>query len=356
VLFGSLGQRKAKASCRWQLPLHLAREGIGSSPKFFPDQPQVGLVLVACRFIRRALFYCKYMAQKESNVLYCELMKLRKKRWKIIVWAGLSIVALLVAVFVVWQSVKPVPTTGDWKDTLKVLSTADFNGNVVTVKNVRNFQYDASGTPLVETYYDKTYDLNKLEKVWYVAEPFNPGSPFAHTFLSFQFSDGAYLAITIEARLLKSQQYGIVNGFLHTFPLMYIAADERDVVYVRTNINKQEVYLYPVRATPSQARLLLVDMLERMNDLSVHPAWYNDVYANCTSSIANHINKIWPGLLPKFDWEVLFTSYADQLALSRGLLDTNLSLSQARKKFYVTDRAQKIGYRDNFSTLIRQSF
>lgn len=154
---------------------------------------------------------------------------------KILKYAGL-LVALFFAIFVIWQVTKNVPTDGDWKDTLKVLSTADFNGDLVTVKNVRNFQYNASGTPTVEDWYDKTYDLTKLEKVWYITDPFNPGSPFAHTFLSFQFSDGSYLAITIEARLTKNQEYNMWNGFLRSFPLMYIAADERDVVYLRTNM------------------------------------------------------------------------------------------------------------------------
>ena len=277
-----------------------------------------------------------------------------KKYWKIIKYAILLVV-VLIGIFFIWQSFKKIPTDGDWKDTLKVLSTSEFNGNLVTVRNVRNFQYNASGTPTVESWYDKTYDLNKLEKVWYIVDPFNPSSPFAHTFLSFQFSDGSYLAITIEARLTKDQEYNMWNGFLRTFPLMYIAADERDVVYIRTNIHKDGLYIYPLKANPNDGKSILVDMLNRMNDLAVHPTWYNAIFANCTSSIAGHVNKIWPGLLPKFDWQVLFTSYADKLALDKGLLDTDLSLNQARKKFYVTDVAQKIGYVHDFSSLIRRA-
>ncbi len=271
---------------------------------------------------------------------------------KIFKYTGLFII-LLLAVIIIWQLTKQIPTEGNWKDTLKVLSTAEFNGDLVTVKNVRNFQYNASGTPTVENWYDKTYDLKKLVKVWYIIDPFYSTSPFAHTFLSFQFSDGSYLAITIEARLTKDQEYSMWSGFTRTFPLMYIAADERDAVYIRANINKDGLYVYPLKANSTDGRKLLVDMLNRMNDLVVHPTWYNAVYANCTSSIAEHVNKIWPGLLPRFDWQVLFTSYADQLALDSGLLDTNLPLDQARSKFYVTNIAQKIGYVSNYSDLIR---
>lgn len=268
-----------------------------------------------------------------------------------------SILVFIVAclgIFLLWQVILPVPTDSDWKDTLKLLSTAEFSGDSVTVKNIRNFQYDATGKPTVKDYYDKTYDLRQLKKTWYIVDPFDPGSAFAHTYLSFEFSDGSFLSITIEARLNKSQIYSIWGGIVHTYPLMYIAADERDVVYLRTNIFKDQMYMYPLKASPDQGRLLLVDMLERMNDIAVHPVWYTAYNANCTSSIASHVNKIWPGLLPTLDWQAILTGFADKLALDRGLLDTTLPLDEARKQFYVTDKAQEIGYVNEFSELIRR--
>ena len=277
-----------------------------------------------------------------------------KKLRKFLAYSGIFLFALFV-VFVTWQLSKKVPTDGDWKPTLKLLSTATFKGDTVTVKNVRNFQYDAKGDPTIQEYYDKTYDLKKLKRTWYVSDPFHPGSLFSHTFLSFEFSDNSYLAITIEGRLTEGQEYNAINGTIRTFPLIYIAADERDVIYLRTNVYKNQVYMYPIRATPTQSRLLLVDLLERMNELSVHPAWYNSIFDNCTSAIAHHVNKIWPGLLPRFDWQSVLTSYADEMVIHRNLIDTSLSVSEARRKFYVTDLAQKIGYVGDFSALLRKA-
>ncbi len=276
-----------------------------------------------------------------------------KKFLKFLKYFFLIVLIFFLGLFI-QQSLKHVPTEGDWKEPLKLLSTAEFNGNLVTVKNIRNFQYDANEKITSADYYTKTYDLNKLKKVWYITEPFNPGSPFAHTFLSYEFSDGTFLAITIEARLTKDQDYSLINGTLHTFPLMYIAADERDVIYLRANTRDAEVYVYPLKANPEDGRKLLVDMLNRMNDLAINPTWYNTFYANCTSSIAHHVNKIWPGLLPTFDWQVVFTSYADKLALDSGLLDTNLSIEESRKKYYISDISRKIGRVENYSKLIRQ--
>ena len=270
------------------------------------------------------------------------------------IFSGLGV---LVLIFFIWQFFKQVPTVGDWQPGLSRLSTAEFSGNLVTVKNVRNFRYNGSedAKDITINYYDRTYDLNKLTKVWYVTEPFKGLSVAAHTFLSFEFSDGNFLSVTIEARKLKGQDYDLFKGILHTYPIMYIATDENDVVYLRANIRQSDVYIYPVKLTkPENGKLLFVDMLNSMNDLTVHPAWYNTLWANCTSSIAYHVNRIVPGRLPTLAWQLALTGYADELALKAGLLDTNLSLPEARKKYYITKKATEIGYTANFSTLIRE--
>lgn len=248
--------------------------------------------------------------------------------------------------------------TGDWQSQLAVLSTAEFDGDLVTVKNVRNFRYEGSESEqdMRPAYYDRTYDMNKLVRVWYITEPFKELSAAAHTFLSFEFSDGNYLSITIEARKLKGQDYVLEKGLLHTYPLMYIAADERDAIYVRANIRKSDLYLYPVRATPEKARQLLTDMLEEMNQLAIEPEWYNTMLDNCTSRIAYHVNRITPGRLPGLPWESYVTGFADKFALKHKLLDTDLPLEEARLKYHITPISQEIGYAEDYSKKIRAGF
>lgn len=281
-------------------------------------------------------------------------MSKNKKHFKLR-WYIFGGVGLLLIIFVAWQALKKVPTTGNWQTSLAVLSTAQFNGDLVTVRNVRNFQYNGSEANPIPAYFDKTYDLNKLTKVWYIDDPFKGMSIAAHTFVSFEFSNGDYLSISIEARKTKGQTYDIFKGMLHTYPLMYIAADEHDTVFVRANVDKDDLYMYPVKLQdPLHAKLLLIDMLEKMNSLAVHPEWYNTVTANCTSQIAWHINKLFPGRLPRIAWQTQLSGYADELALKQGLLDTNLPLDQARKKYYVTTKSQEVGYAPNYSQLIRQ--
>ena len=116
-----------------------------------------------------------------------------------------GILAILLSTFFIWQTAKTPPTQAEWQQQLSVPSTAEFNNNIVTVRNVRNFRYGPTESEMYPSYYEKTYDLNEIKRIWYISEPFNEASYAAHTFVSFEFNNGDFLAITIEARKSKDQ-------------------------------------------------------------------------------------------------------------------------------------------------------
>jgi hypothetical protein len=280
------------------------------------------------------------------------MKQLKSKIGKIIFLVGI----ILLAISLGWCFWDKPSLQGDWQEQLAVLSTAEFQGDQVTVRNVRNFRYYPTEADMHPAYYDKTYNLNEIKKVWYITEPFNENKIAAHTFVSFEFESGDFLAISIEARKTKGQKYSTGKGLLHSYPLVYIAADERDVVLMRANVRKDKVYVYPVKLEkPENAKLLLIDMLERMNELATtKPAWYNTLFANCTSSIVGHVNKLTPGRISPFSWELWLTASADELALKRGLLDTDLPIDQAREKFYINEISERVGDRPDYSAEIRK--
>ncbi len=268
----------------------------------------------------------------------------------------LVVVVVFFLAFGFWQFNKKVPTEGDWQEHLAVLSTAEFDGDLVKVRNVRNFRYKPTEADMQPDYYDKTYNLSQIKRVWYITEPFNENQLAAHTFVSFEFSNGDFLAISIEARKTKDQTYSPWKGLLRTYPLIYIAADERDVVLLRANVRKDKVYVYPVKLEkPENARLLLVDMLEKMNELATNdPAWYNTIFANCTSAIADHVNNLSPNRISKFSWQLWLTAAADELALKHGLLDTSMSIEEARENFSINKISEEVGDVPNYSAEIRK--
>lgn len=275
-------------------------------------------------------------------------MKLFKK-----VFLSLLVVVVL---FIVWQATKKVPLEGDWKEHLAIIPTAEFNGDKVTVRNVRNYRYGPTEADMHPAYYDRTYDLNGVKKVWYVTEPFNENQMAAHTFVSFEFENGDFLAISIEARKTNEQEYSIWKGAMRTYPLVYVAADERDVILLRANLRKDKVYVYPVKLSkPENGRLLLTDMLTTMNELvTTKPQWYNTLFANCTSAIVKHVNKLSPDRISKFSWQLWLTASADELALKTGLIDTDLNIEEARKMYNINVASEKAGDVATYSQDIRK--
>jgi hypothetical protein len=229
----------------------------------------------------------------------------------------------------------------DWADDQTVLSTATIQGDIVTVHNIRNFTY-ASTTSFTKDWYNKSYNVQNLERVWYIVEPFSgiPGS--AHTFLSFEFNENEkkeYLALSVEIRKEKGESFHPIKALFNQYELMYVAGDEDDLIKLRTNYRKDEVYLYPVKADKEKVVALFIDMIERMNTLEKHPEFYNTLTNTCTTNIAKHIRKVSPGKIPFFAHEIIFPAYSDKFAYTLGLIDTTLSFEDTRKKYHINERA-----------------
>jgi hypothetical protein len=261
--------------------------------------------------------------------------------------------AVLVPAAAVWLSIQP-SNERDWTPDNAVLPHAELWGDSVRVHNVRNARYR---TPAEYTlaYEDRAYDLRELETAWFVVEPFSRDwrGP-AHTLVSFGFRDGRYLAVSVEVRKEKGETYSPLKGLLKRFEITYVVADERDVIALRSNYRKDPVYLYPVRADRAKLREVFVDVMGRVNELRAEPEFYNTITNTCTTNLVGHVNRISPERVP-FSYKVLLPGYSDELAYELGLIDTDLSLEEARERFYINARAERAGDSPDFSRLIRQA-
>lgn len=238
-----------------------------------------------------------------------------------------------------------------WSVDMSTLPVAELDGDQLTVHNIRNFRY-ISDEDFIVNYYDKTFDLNDVRSVDFLVVPFNELPSLAHTMLSFGFSDGQQLAVSVEVRLEDGEKYSPVKGALRQYELAYVVADERDVIPLRTWHRRCDVFLYRTKATPQQSRDLLVDVMHRVNKLAAEPEFYDSLTNNCTTNIVNHINRLNPGRIP-MDIGILLPGYSDQLAYHLGILDTDFSFPETRRRAKITDLANR--YRDDpeFSKHIR---
>ncbi|MEZ5461641.1 DUF4105 domain-containing protein [Dokdonella sp.] len=267
-------------------------------------------------------------------------------RRSLLVLAAAAIVSYVLLVLLLHPS-----NERDWSPDQQRLATAEFSGDSVRVRNVRNAYY-RSTTDFDVHWEDRTYDLRKLESVWYIVEPFATWRGPAHTFLSFGFGNGEYVAISVEIRKERGESFSPLLGLLRQYELTYIVGDERDLIGLRANHRHDDVYFYPMRATQAAARALFVSMLERANALALQPEFYNTLTSTCTSNIVDHVSLIAPEPIP-YSYKIMLPAYSDDLAYDLGLIDTDLPREQFRSAFRINDLALEHADNADFSEAIR---
>ncbi len=273
-----------------------------------------------------------------------------KKTIKIII----SIVVFLLLIHVVMVIFIRPSLSRNWTEDQKILARTEFKEDEVSITNIRNISYHTTSDYEVG-YYDKTFDLNKLESVWFMVEPFSGhGFGAAHTLLSFGFEDGDYVAISVEIRKEIGESFSALKGLFRQYELVYVVADEQDVIKLRSNYRKDKVFLYPVITSKENIRKLFVSMLTRANKLSTEPEFYNTFTNTCTTNIVSHVNEITKDRIP-FSYKVLMPAYSDELAQKLGIIDNNITLEELRAKYLINESAEKYSDDPNWSNLIRKN-
>lgn len=259
-------------------------------------------------------------------------------------------VVALLAIGLWWSSIQP-SNERDWQPEVARLAYATINGDLVTVHNIRNFDYRTE-TDFTPAYYVRTYDLRKLDSVDLIAV-YWMGPAIAHLFVSFGFGDD-HLAISIEARKEKGEGYSSAKGFFRQYELYYVVADERDVVRVRTNYRKdppEDVYIYRVVGPTANARRVFLEYMRRLNGLREHPEFYNTLTTNCTTAILTN-TRVNPESLP-FTWKVLLSGYTPEYAYEQGRLDRSLPFEELKRRSLVNTAGQAADQAPDFSRRIR---
>lgn len=263
-----------------------------------------------------------------------------------------ALAVVVAALALIWALRRPSHDR-TWALDQSVLPAAAFEGSRVRIAGIRNFRW-TSATEFTPAWDTREYDLDQLESAWYVLVPFSERwrGP-AHAFVSFGFSDGRYLAISVEARRQLGEQYGVVAGMLRRFELIYVAGDERDLIGRRAVYDGNDVFVYPIRADRAAIRAVFVAMLERANALRERPEWYNTITNNCTLNLVRHVNALAPGSIPA-GWRIALPGYSDEVIHNLGLIDSTGTLAEQRTRFRVNDRAREALDSADFSARIRR--
>ncbi len=265
-------------------------------------------------------------------------------------WRTLCAYAVLVAiVFVWWARIKP-SNDRDWAPDVARTARATIDGDRVVVSDVRDFTW-RSDTDFDQRWETRTYSLSHLTNVDLIMS-YWAGEVIAHTIISFGFQDGSGLAFSIEIRKERHEAYSPLAGFFKQYELAIIAADERDVVRVRSNIRGEDVRIYHLRMSPANAQKLLRRYVAEINDIARHPRFYNTLTSNCTTLVFQMVRVIHPGL--PIDPRILLSGYLPNYAYDLGAIDTSMSFEKLRALSRIHERAVRADDDPGFSARIRE--
>ncbi|WP_411728032.1 DUF4105 domain-containing protein [Methyloglobulus sp.] len=274
-------------------------------------------------------------------------------RWRRRALVAYSILFFLILIW--WLFAVSPSNERQWQSDVSKLPYATVEGDTVTVHDIRNFDY-RSEFDFSPAYYTKTFDLNKIEGVDLFAV-YWMGLAIAHTIMSFNFGEKEYLAISIEARKELNEGYSTIKGFFRQYELMYIVADERDVIRLRTNYRKnptEDVYLYRLQGPKENARRLFLEYLRKINELHDKPAFYNSLLDNCTTAIWFN-TRVNPGHLP-FSWKILLSGYVPEYLYESQRLDTRIPFLDLQRQAHINPAAQAADQSPDFSQRIRAAY
>src|SRR6266403_202356 len=277
-------------------------------------------------------------------VLLAATIFVRRKLLKlVIVFAAFALVAVW------WLTLKP-SYDGAWQPDVAQTAWAEKNGDEVTVHNVRNCDYRTE-TDFTAHWETRTVRISQITGMDVAINYW--GSPWiAHPIVSFQFADALPLCFSIETRKTIGQKYSTLEGFYRQYTLIYVVADERDCIRLRTNYRREDVYLYHTLASPDQARERFREYINTLNALHEKPRWYNAVTSNCTTSIRTQRAV---KLRAPWDWRILLNGKADEMLYQDHAIATGgLSFTELKQRSLIDARARAADDDPNFSHLIRE--
>jgi hypothetical protein len=273
----------------------------------------------------------------------------------------LGLVAALVALALLWVGYRLIvlqpSNQRDWEFGMETLPHVTIDGNQISVQHVRDFHWGADGS-VAPVYVDRSFDLDDLERVWFVEEPFTIPpfygfSGIAHTYFVFDFKGQAPVAISVEARRAKGQTYDAVSGLFNSYELIYVWGTEQDLTGRRAVVEKNPLYMYPVSGSIDSGRNLFHDLAAESQGLETQPRFYNSLTSNCTNELAKEANRAQPGAIP-LNIGLFLPGYADRFLYERGFIPHDAPFETVRQRYSVADFVAANVDQPDFSEQLRQ--
>lgn len=265
-------------------------------------------------------------------------------------WRGLATFAMLATALLGWWSTIQPPASANFAPDVARQVSGVIDGGRLTLRDVRNFTW-RSETEAGQNWEDRSYDLDGVRTLDLFLS-FWDDSGIAHMIMSFGFEDGSYLAWSMEVKRLDGSIYSPIASAFKENALVLIAADERDVIGLRTNFRGEDVRRYRLNLRQETVRNVLKEFVAQANALARQPRFYNSLTTNCTTAVVTMMRAT--GATIPLDWRLIVNGRLPEYAFDHDALEEGLTLAQANARAPVSAKAKAFGTGEGFSLAIRR--
>ena len=232
-------------------------------------------------------------------------------------WAAAAFALAVLGWTAWWASLRALPRRRWVADNARQ-ATGTVQGQRVVLHDVRDFHWRSNQDFDAHWQGEVPIELDALEAVdLFVCTWGDPR--IAHLIVSFVVRDAPAIAFSIETRREQDESWSALAGFMKAFELIIIAARERDVVRVRTNVRRETVSRWRLVTTAKMRERLLLQYLREMNALARRPRYYNTLFANCTTEVARILRA--SGRRLPWAWSLVASGLVPRYFHRRGLID-----------------------------------
>lgn len=268
-----------------------------------------------------------------------------KRTTLLLILAGLGMAYALPVLFAVPSHDR------SWKPEFAVLPEIARDGYRVTVRNIRDWRYNADG-PVSMRWSERDIYPHLVERVWLVVEPFEKWDAIAHTFLIFDFKGTEPLVFSIEARGEVGEEYSPLAGATRHYELAYLFGAEQDFLVRRAVTLDHPLFLYPLTTSDGFPERLLSDLLDATDELSRTPRFYNTFLHNCTSALAASANRATPKAIP-WDLSFILPGYSSAHLQKLGYIPDAADTGTGMSRYRIDDIVRGIADSEDFLSELR---
>ncbi|MAS62268.1 MAG: hypothetical protein CMA34_01115 [Euryarchaeota archaeon] len=272
--------------------------------------------------------------------------------WVLII-LGIFLTSLPISMWYIKVAPRKPSNEGDWVSDNAKTASVTVDGRVIKMRNVRDFTWRSSKDHDIK-WNEEEYHLDDLIGLYYIVEYIHKFRALAHTMITFEFKNDRFLTCSFEVRRKKGQKFHPWTGLWRSFTLIQIWATEHDLLWLRTNLRKNETYLLPCATLPEKREAMLLQLCKRTNQLAEKPEFYHTLAKSCTTSLIREANIVTPGKIP-FSLGEIMPGYSIKPAIKFGVVQDLGGYEKTKELSRIDQLASKLESQEGYSIEIRKN-